>query len=65
MLALVLKEDVEEEDSMTDTLRTTCVGWGGFFISFMDWFPQLVSLGVAIATLFYMCLKIYKELKKG
>ena len=48
---------------MQDTLKTVGVGLGGTWISWLNWFPELVSLFVALATLVYMCIKIVKELK--
>ena len=48
---------------MQDTLRTASVGMGGCWISFMEVIPPLVSVLVGIATLIYMCIKIFKEIK--
>ena len=48
---------------MQDTLKTVSVGLGGTWITGLNWFPALVSLLVALATLVYMCIKIVKELK--
>ena len=48
---------------MADTLKTTIAGMGGFWVSMMDWLPDLISVGVGIATLVYLILKIKKELK--
>lgn len=48
---------------MLDTLKTTGVGMGGFWISFMEIIPPVISLLVGIATFIYMCIKIFKELK--
>ena len=48
---------------MADTLKTTIAGMGGFGVSVMDWLPDLISVGVGIATLVYLILKIKKELK--
>ena len=48
---------------MLDTLRTTGVGMGGFWISFMEVVPPVVSLLVGVATFIYMSIKIFKELK--
>ena len=48
---------------MIDTLRTTGAGVGGWWLSVSGWLPGIVSLGVGIATLVYLVIKIYKELK--
>ena len=47
---------------MADTLKTTMAGMGGFWVSLMDWFPDVISLAVGIATLIYLILKIRKQL---
>ena len=47
-----------------DTLKTTGAGVGGWWLSVSGWFPELVSLSVGIATLVYLVVKIYKEVKK-
>ena len=48
-----------------DTLKTTGMGIGGFWVSLMDWVPDLVSLGVGILTIIYLTVKIKNEIKKG
>ena len=58
---------MEREISMidaVDTLKTTFAGMGGWWLSISGWLPELVSLGVGIATLLYLIIKIYKEIKK-
>ena len=47
-----------------DTLKTTGAGVSGWWLSVSGWFPELVSLSVGIATLIYLVVKIYKEVKK-
>ena len=47
---------------MQDTLKTITVGAGGSTIGFFNWFPELVSAIVGIATLVYLVLKIKNEL---
>ena len=47
-----------------DTLKTTGAGISGWWLSVSGWFPELVSLSVGIATLVYLVVKIYKEVKK-
>jgi len=48
---------------MNDTLKTAMVGISGSTLSWTEWFPPFVSALGAIATLIYMLIKIYKELK--
>jgi len=50
-------------ESIIDTLKTTGAGVSGWWLSVSDWLPEIVSLGVGIATLLYLIIKIYKELK--
>ena len=45
-----------------DTLKTSGVGIGGWWLSVSGWLPGLVSLCVGIATLTYLIIKIKKEL---
>ena len=46
-----------------ETIKTSFVGLGGFWLSLWSWLPEIVSLGVGIATLTYLIIKIKKELK--
>ena len=48
---------------ITDTLKTTVAGLGGFWVSLWTWLPEIVSLSVGVATLVYLVIKIKKELK--
>ena len=48
---------------MLDTLKTTSMGIGGFWLSLWGMLPEIVSLFVGIATLVYLSIKISKELK--
>ena len=47
-----------------ETVKTSIVGLGGFWLSLWGWLPQIVSLLVGIATLVYLIIKIKKELSK-
>ena len=47
---------------IADTVKTTVAGMGGFYVSMMDWLPDMISMAVGIATLIYLILKIKKEL---
>ena len=46
-----------------DTLKTTGAGMSGWWLSISGWLHEVVSLGVGVATLLYLVIKIYKELK--
>ena len=46
-----------------DTIKTSFVGLGGFWLSLWSWLPEIVSLLVGVATLIYLIIKIYKEMK--
>ena len=48
---------------MLDTLKTSCAGVGGFALTFMEWIPDIVRLGILIATFIHIVIKIRKELK--
>ena len=48
---------------MLDTLKTTGTGVGGWWLSISGWLPEVISLGVGVATLIYLIIKIKKELK--
>ena len=50
-------------NGIIDTLKTTGAGVSGWWLSVRGWLPEVVSLGVGIATLVYLIIKIYKELK--
>ena len=50
-------------DGIVDTLKTTGAGVSGWWLSISGWLPEGVSLGVGFATLVYLVIKIYKELK--
>tara|TARA_R110000824_G_scaffold378373_1_gene569905 strand:- start:341 stop:490 length:150 start_codon:yes stop_codon:yes gene_type:complete len=46
-----------------DTLKTSTIGVSGWLVSITNWLPELMSFGVAFATLIYLIIKIKKELK--
>ena len=50
-------------NGIIDTLKTTGAGVSGWGLSISGWLPEGVSLGVGVATLVYLIIKIYKELK--
>jgi hypothetical protein len=46
-----------------DTLKTTTAGVGGWWLSASGVLSSVVSLFVGIATLIYLTIKIFKELR--
>ena len=50
--------------SSLDTLKTSGVGVGGWWLTVSGWLPDFVSVCVGIATIIYLAVKIYKEIKK-
>ena len=46
-----------------ETVKTSFVGLGGFWLSLWGWLPEIVSLCVGMATLTYLIVKITKEIK--
>jgi len=47
---------------IADTLKTSGVGMGGWWLSVNGWLPEVMSLSVGVATLLYLIIKIRKEL---
>ena len=47
---------------IADTLKTSGVGMGGWWLSVNGWLPEVVSLSVGVGTLLYLIIKIRKEL---
>jgi len=46
-----------------DTLKTSGIGMGGWWLSVSGWLPEVISLLVGVATLIYLIIKINKELR--
>ena len=46
-----------------DTLKTGAIGLSGGVVSACSWLPETISVGVGIATLIYLIIKIVKELR--
>jgi hypothetical protein len=49
---------------MIDTLKTGIIGVAGSTIAWTQWAPPFFSSLAAIATLLYMLIKLYKEIRK-
>ena len=48
---------------MIDTLKTEGIGISGWWLSISGWLPEVVSLGVGLATIIYHLIKISKEIR--
>ena len=51
-----------------DTLKSAVIGGGGMTVQFIDMLPEMVRVGVGIATIVYFVYKIQlirKELNNG
>ena len=49
---------------MLDSLKTVTAGAGGVTITWLEFLPMMVRVAVGIATFVYICVKIYKEIKR-
>ena len=49
---------------MIDSLKTTMAGAGGVVVTWMEWLPMVIRILVGLATFVYICVKIYKLMKK-
>ena len=49
---------------MLNGSKPILAGIGGLGVSWMEWLPVAVRVAVGIATFIYICVKIYKELKR-
>ena len=49
---------------MLDTLKIGATGVAGSTFGWIEWAPPLFSALAAFATLSYMIIKLYKEIKK-
>ena len=49
---------------MVDSIKTASVGVGGFGVQFMSMLPEMVRVGVGLATMAYLIIKVYKEISK-
>ena len=50
-------------DGIVETLKTTGAGMGGWWLSVSGILSDVVSIGVALATLVYLVVKIIKEVR--
>jgi len=49
---------------MIDSIKTASVGVSGFGVQFMSMLPEMVRVGVGLATMAYLIIKVYKEISK-
>ena len=49
---------------MLDSLKTLSVSTSGMVVTWMEWLPVVVRVGVGIVTIIYIGVKTYKEYKK-
>lgn len=49
---------------MLDTLKITSAGASGAVVTWLEFLPVMVRIGVGIATIIYIGIKAYKEYKK-
>ena len=49
---------------MVDSLKIVIAGAGGITITWVEWLPVVVRALVGSATFIYICVKIYKEIKR-
>jgi hypothetical protein len=50
---------------MIDSLKTASVGVTGSSLYWIEWVPPLISSMAAFATLVYMLIKIWREIRYG
>ena len=48
---------------MLATLKTSCAGIGGLALTFMEFIPDMLRIGIGLVTLAYMFVKLRKEMK--
>ena len=49
---------------MVDSLKTVFAGATGITVTWMEWLPIAVRVLVGLASFVYICVKIYKEIKR-
>ena len=49
---------------MIDSLKTMAVSVTGIGVTWIEWLPVVVRVLVGVASLVYLFIKIYNELKK-
>jgi CHASE2 domain-containing sensor protein len=47
-----------------DTLKTSGIGLGSWWLTVSGWLPDFISVCVGIATILYLMIKIYKEIRR-
>ena len=49
---------------MADSLKTVTASATGLGVTWIEWLPVAIRVAVGLATFAYICIKIYKELKR-
>ena len=49
---------------MISSIKPVLAGIGGVGVTWMEWLPIAIRVAVGIATFTYICIKIYKEIKR-
>ena len=57
-----MNQNKKRRKKVIDTLKTSCAGVGGLALTFMEWLPDMVRLGIGIVTFAYIVLKFKKEI---
>ena len=56
--------EIERVMGSLDTLKTGGIGVGSWWLTVSGWLPDFVSVCVGIATIVYLTIKIYKEIRR-
>ena len=49
---------------MIDSIKPLLAGVGGVTVTWLEWLPSVIRVLVGLATFIYICVRIYKELKR-
>ncbi len=49
---------------MIDSIKPLLAGVGGVTVTWLEWLPIVIRVLVGLATFIYICVRIYKELKR-
>ena len=49
---------------MIDSIKPLLAGVGGVTVTWLEWLPIVIRVLVWLATFIYICVRIYKELKR-
>ena len=57
-----MNQNKKRRKKVIDTIKTSCAGVGGLVLTFMEWLPDMLRLGIGIVTFAYMVFKLKKEI---